>query len=258
MKIYDTHCHFNSEPLLSQSNNIVETCKSKQMLINDVGTSVESSKKCIDNSNKYDICYAIVGVHPSEINDADLDILEIEKLLKNKKVVAIGETGFDFHFTPFDKAKQTKSFINHIKLANKHNLPLVVHTRDAKDETYEILKNNISNNQKILIHCFSGSKEELQNYLSLGCYFSISGIITFKKSIELREIVKLIPIDKIMIETDSPYLAPVPYRGTTNMPYYVEEVLKTLSSIFNVNIDELSQKIFENSIKFFNIPLNTH
>lgn len=253
MKIYDTHCHLNSEPLLSKSDSIVNKCIEKNMLINDVGTSVDSSIMCVEHANKYDICYAIVGVHPSEIKDPNTDILEVEKLLNNEKVVAIGETGFDFHFTPYDESKQEISFINHIKLAQKYKLPLVVHTRDAKQKTYQILKNNICKNQKVLIHCFSGDKEELQNYLSLGCYFSISGIITFKKSDELRELVKLIPIDRLMVETDSPYLAPVPYRGADNMPYYVEEVLKTLSSILNINIEQLSKIIFENSIKFFNI-----
>lgn len=252
MKFYDTHCHLCCSPLLEKANEIINECTKQEVLINNVGVDVETSKICIEQANKYENCYAIVGVHPSEVNDIDSQIIEIKRLCENKKVVAIGETGLDYHYKPFEKQKQIDSFIKHINLAREVNLPLVVHTRDASDDTYKILKEN-TKNQKVLIHCFSGDKEELLNYLSLGCYISISGIITFKKSETLREIVKLIPKDKIVIETDSPYLAPVPFRGKECMPYYVKETFNTIQKILNVEYNTLTNIIYNNSINFFNI-----
>lgn len=252
MKFYDTHCHLCCSPLLEIADQIVAECGKQEILINNIGVDLETSKICVEQANKYKNCYAVVGVHPSEIKDLDNQIKEIETLAKSKKVVGIGETGLDYHFLPYDKEKQIRSFIDHIKLAKKLDLPLIVHTRDAAIDTFNILKNHTSN-QKILIHCFSGKKEELLNYLSIGCYISISGIITFKKSDELRQLLHLIPIDKLLIETDSPYLAPVPYRGQVCKPYWVKETFKTIQHILNVPEKELADTIFNNSLNFFNI-----
>ncbi len=250
MKFYDTHCHLCCEPLLSKAKEIISECKKQNVIVNNVGVDVETSKKCVEQANEFDDCYAIVGVHPSDVTNCDKQIKEIEKLCLSKKVVAIGETGLDYHYRPFDKQKQIQSFINHINLSKKTNLPLVVHTRDAAEDTFKILK-EYSKNQKVLIHCFSGDKKELENYLSVGCFISISGIITFKKSDNLREILKIIPIDKLLIETDSPYLAPVPYRGKECVPYYVKETFKEIQKILNIEETELCDTIFNNSKKFF-------
>ncbi|MDE7433748.1 MAG: TatD family hydrolase [Mycoplasmoidaceae bacterium] len=253
MKYYDTHCHLSSEPLLESVESILETCKQKNVIVNNIGTDINTSRICVEQSKKHLDCYAVVGVHPSEINDPDEDIKIIKELAVNNKVVAIGETGFDFYYKPYDFAKQEKSFINHIKLAQELKLPLVVHTRIAGEETYNLLKKYIKPEDKVLIHCFSGNKQELEQYLSLGCYISISGIITFKKADELRELLKIIPLDKMVAETDAPYLAPVPYRGTDCKPYYVIETIKAIATCLNIDLDKMADTLFYNSIKLFNI-----
>lgn len=255
MKYYDTHCHLSCDPLLKNANVIIDVCHQKEVIVNNIGTDIITSKICVEQSKKYKNCYAVVGVHPSEINDPDEDIKIIKDLAINNKVVAIGETGLDFHYKPYDLEKQEKSFINHIKLAQELNLPLVVHTRDAGDKTFEILKKHIKSNDKVLIHCFSGTRKELENYLSLGCYISISGIITFAKSNELRENIKIIPLDKLIAETDSPYLAPVPYRGTDCMPYYVIQNINAIANSLGIDFEVIRKKLFNNSIKLFNIDV---
>ncbi len=252
MKFYDTHCHLCCSPLLEEVDEIIAECDRQEMMLNNVGVSFQTSKICVQQSNKYNNCYAVIGIHPSNVHDLDREIKEIESLTKSSKVVGIGETGLDYHFIPYDKDKQIKSFINHINLAKKLNLPLVVHTRDAAKDTFDILK-KYANGLKVLIHCFSGNKEELLNYLSINCYISISGIITFKKSDELRKILHLIPTNKLLIETDSPYLAPVPYRGKNCMPYYVKETFLTIFKELNIPEEKLRTTILNNSIKFFNL-----
>ncbi len=252
MKLYDTHCHLCCSPLLEKADEIINECIKQNILINNVGVDLKTSKICVEQANNYQNCYAIIGVHPSDVVDPNNEIKQIEMLCKNKRVVGIGETGLDYHYSPYDKEKQIKSFINHINLSKKIKLPLVVHTRDAAEDTYKILKEN-AKNQKILIHCFSGNKNELMNYLSIGCYISISGIITFKKSNELREMIHLIPKDKLLIETDSPYLAPVPYRGKECMPYYVRETFQMIQRELQIDETTLSTQIFKNSIHFFDI-----
>lgn len=131
MKFFDTHCHLCCEPLIKEADSIINTCINKEILINNVGVDIQTSKICVNQANKYKNCYAIVGVHPSNTKDPENEIIEIEKIAKNKKVVAIGETGLDFHYEDYNEQLQTKSFINHIHLSQKLNLPLVVHTRDV-------------------------------------------------------------------------------------------------------------------------------
>lgn len=252
MKFYDTHCHLCCSPLLEKANEIITECDKQEVIMNNVGVDLETSRICVQQANKYKNCYAIIGIHPSDVNDIDKEVKEIESLAKSNKVVGIGETGLDYHFTPYDREKQIKSFINHINLAKKLNLPLIVHTRDAGGDTFDILK-KYACGLKILIHCFTGNKQDLLNYLSIGCYISISGIITFKKSDELRQLLHLIPIDKLLIETDSPYLAPVPYRGQDCMPYYVKQTFITIQKELNIPDEELRATILNNSINFFNL-----
>lgn len=253
MKIYDTHSHTNIDPLINQYEFICEQCIKNNIYFNIVGTNYNDSLIAIDQAKKCKNAKAIIGIHPSEKSDFSL-IGKIEKLIfGNKNVIcAIGETGLDYHYENIDFEKQKKSFINHIELSKKTLLPLVIHVRDAHDDCIEIIKRYKAANQKIVIHCFTGDLYNLKAYLEMNCYISISGIVTFKNSNSLRDLIKHIPLNRLLIETDSPWLAPEPNRGKVNSPLNVKFVLEKIALTLNMDIEELSKQIFKNSLDFFN------
>ena len=180
----------------------------------------------------------------------------VEKTIKNKKIIGIGETGLDFYYNHSDKNNQVKLFEEHIKASIESNLPLIVHSRNAEELTLSILKKYSKNNLKILMHCFTGSKAFAENLLELNAYFSASGIVTFKNSLDLQDTFKSIPIDKILIETDSPFLAPVPNRGKKNEPSFIDFTARKLAEIKNISKEDLVKKTTQNFNKlFFNYKL---
>ena len=211
----DSHCHLDHEPLFSDLENVIKRSKAAGIeKLLTISTSLQSFSKIIEIINKDEMIYGTIGVHPHECNS---DIITSDIIIKNlnahPKIIGIGETGLDFFYTNSEKHKQIKSFIEHIEASIKSNTPLIVHSRDAEDETFEILNSYKDNKLKILMHCFTGSKEFAKKLLSLNSYFSASGIITFKNATDLQDTFKFLPLDKILIETDSPFLAPVPNRG---------------------------------------------
>ena len=211
----DSHCHLDHEPLFSDLTNVIK--RSKEIGIEKlltISTSFESFSKVKELIKEDEIIYGTIGIHPHESSSNIITTQEIiENLDKNPKIIGIGETGLDFYYNNSEKDKQIISFKKHIEAAIKTNIPLIVHSRNAEEETFDILNEYKNDNIKILMHCFTGSKEFSKKLLSLNSYFSASGIITFKNSIELQETFKILPLDKILIETDSPFLAPVPKRG---------------------------------------------
>ena len=199
--------------------------------------------------NKYDPVYGTYGIHPHEAKLHQK--LKCEDIIKktnlSKKIIGIGETGLDYFYNNSDKNDQKKLFLEHILASQKTNLPLIVHTRNAEIDTLDILKSELKNSKfKVLIHCFTGTKDFAKKLIDLGAYISASGVITFKKSIELAQTFKNLPNDKILIETDAPYLAPEPTRGKPNEPANIVHTLNFLSKIKEININELS-KITSNS-----------
>jgi TatD DNase family protein len=204
---------------------------------------------------KHKNIYGTYGIHPHETQkykyiDSSI-IFNVKK--KYKKIIGIGETGLDFFYSHSDKEVQKKSFIEHIKAASELNVPIIVHSRNAESDTYEILKSEKKNsNLKILMHCFTGSKDFAKKLLDINCYISVSGIITFKNSIELSETISSIPIENLLVESDSPYLAPNPYRGKTNEPSFILHTIEKLSQIKKVTKQSIIFNTTTNFKKLFN------
>ena len=218
-----------------------------------ISTEDKTFNKIISIVNKYESVYGTYGIHPHEAklhqNIKNSDI--INRVNENKKIIGIGETGLDFYYNNSEKKDQINSFEEHIIAAQKKNLPLIVHSRAAEKDTLEILQKHLKKNDiKILIHCFTGTREFAFKLLDIGAYISASGVVTFKKSQELANIFKDIPNEKILVETDAPYLAPVPLRGKPNEPSYIIHTVKFLSEIKKLSFEELSNITTNN---FFNL-----
>ena len=249
----DSHCHLDHEPLYSNINDVIK--RSKQIGLKKILTistnlnSFENIKKIIELD---EMIYGSIGLHPHEASD---DKMEKEFIIDNankyKKIIGVGETGLDFYYENSKKNDQIQSFIEHIEASIVLKYPLIVHSRSAEKETFDILNNYKNSDVKILMHCFTGSREFAKKMMSLNAYFSASGIITFKNSIELQETFKLIEKDKILIETDSPFLAPVPMRGKKNEPSYIKYTLQRLSELKSLNFDDLEEITNNNFEKLF-------
>ena len=237
----DSHCHLDHELLLNDLTNIINRSKNagiKKLLT--ISTSLKSFTKVKKIINKDDIIYGTIGIHPHETNGNLVSSKTIVKNFKeNSKIIGIGETGLDFYYNNSDKDKQIKSFNEHIRAAIETKAPLIVHSRSAEQETFNILNKYKNDNLKILMHCFTGSKYFAENLLNLGAFFSASGIITFKNSYELQETFKFLPLNKILIETDSPFLAPVPNRGKKNEPAFIDHTAQKLAQLKNITKSRL-------------------
>jgi TatD DNase family protein len=258
--IIDSHCHLDYPALYDQLDKVINRAK-----INDVKyllticTTLESFEKIKLIITKYKNVYASFGIHPHETENflnVNLDyILKVKK--KYDKIIGIGETGLDFYYNHSDKNIQKKSFIEHIKASQELDIPVIVHSRNAENETYDILKNEKKNlDFKVLIHCFTGSKDFAKKLIDIGCYISVSGIITFKNSTDLADTVSEIPSSNLLVETDSPYLSPMPFRGKSNEPSYIIHTVKKLSEIKKISKEEVIKKTCENFIKLFKINCN--
>ena len=250
----DSHCHLDHEPLFENIDEILKRSK-------DVGiekllticTTFESFKKIKYLVEKDDIIYGTYGIHPHEAKkDKVTSDLIINEIKQNNKIIGIGETGLDFYYNHSDKTDQIRSFEEHIKASLELKMPLIIHSRNAEPETLEIFKKYKNYNLKILMHCFTGTKKFAQDLLNFDAYFSASGIITFKNSQELQETFKSIPLEKILIETDSPYLAPVPNRGKKNEPSFVRYTAEKLAEIKKISKFELIKTTTSNFNKLFN------
>ncbi len=252
--IIDSHCHLTYEPM---SNSLTETIKRanddgvKYMLT--ISTEDKSFNKILKIISEHKSVYGTYGIHPHEAkshqNIKSMNI--IEKINTNKKIIGIGETGLDFYYNHSDKRDQMNCFEEHIYAAQEKNLPIIVHTRSAEKETFEILQKHLKKkNFKILIHCFTGTREFAFKLLDLGAYISASGVVTFKKSEDLANTFKDLPNEKILVETDAPYLAPVPLRGKPNEPSFIIHTVRFLSNLKRVSFEEFSSITSNN---FFNL-----
>ena len=241
--IVDSHCHLDFSNLYDQLDDVIKRAKCNHVkCLLTICTTLESFKKIELIINKYDNIYGTFGIHPHEterFKNVDSKFILTHKK-RNKKVIGIGETGLDFYYNYSEKEIQKKSFIEHINAASELNIPIIVHSRYAENETYEILSSERKNSDlKFLIHCFTGSKEFAKKLLDIGCYISVSGIITFKNSTELVDAVSFIPIEKLLVETDSPYLAPLPHRGKSNEPSYIIHTVEKLSQIKKISKEKV-------------------
>lgn len=251
--IVDSHCHLN---YLQETNNlddiINEANDNNVKIINNICTKIEEIDNLIKICDKYENVYGSVGIHPSEIREKFITVEELLQYTKNPKIKSIGETGLDYHFEPFDKKIQKKNFEIHIEASRKSQLPLVIHSRDCDNDMIDILQNEMKNGEfPFLLHCFSSGKELLYKALDLNAYISISGIITFKKSIDLQNCLKDIPLDKLLVETDAPYLAPTPLRGNENHPAYTKYTVQFIANYLSLDFNDLCCTTTKNFYKLF-------
>jgi len=253
--IIDSHCHLEYEPMSSNLKEVVDRAlNSNVKYLLSICTTNESFLHIIKIIEKYKNIYGTYGIHPHETKDyKDLNKDEIiKKINLNKKIIGIGETGLDFFYKHSDSITQKKIFIEHIKAAQLLNLPLIVHTRSAEEETYQILKTQKKNKDfKVLIHCFTGSKSFAHKLVDLGCYISASGVVTFKNSKDLADTFLSLPNDKILVETDSPYLSPEPLRGKSNEPSHIVHTVNFLSKIKNLKPETFAEMTTSNFFKLF-------
>lgn len=260
MKLFDNHSHLDDEKFDEDREELIEKIKNSnvKMLIS-AGYSLEGSTKAVELSKKYDFIYATCGISPNDIPQTEEELWKtldkIEKLAKeNSKVRAIGEIGLDYYWEKDEKRRelQKKAFIEQIKLANKLELPIVIHTREAVMDTLDILKKN-SVNKKGIFHCCPLNRELVKEGLKLGFYISFAGPVTFKNSKNADEIISMVPDDKILIETDSPYLSPEPFRGKRNDPRNVEYVAKKIADVKGLDLEEVAEITYNNAKNIFKI-----
>ena len=241
----DTHCHLYSE-YYDDIENILKEAKENNIVryISD-GCDLNSNKEMLELSSKYDNIYITLGIHPESVEDyKDEDLLFIKDNLKNKKVIAIGEIGLDYYYSKENKDIQKELFEKQLKIAQDNDLPVVVHSREATQDTIDILKKY---KVKGVIHSFTGSLEVAKIYIKMGFVLGVNGVITFKNS-NVKDVIKEVGLENIILETDSPYLTPHPYRGKQNTPKYIKEIAEFVANLYNISIEDLS-KITNNNIK---------
>ena len=253
--LIDTHAHLDFPELYSKLDLIIENAKNQNVLkIITISTNLNKIGKIIQISNDYDVVYFTVGVHPNEVlKDKDYENYSlISDISNNLKCVGIGECGLDYHFGNEDKEKQKLSFITQIKVARDKKLPLIIHSRDADEDMIDILQDEYKKGAfKAILHCFSSGKDLALCGLDLGFYISFSGIVTFKSAKLIQEIACIVPKDRILVETDAPYLAPSPYRGSVNEPKNCFYTAKFLSDIRNIDFNEFTNHLCMNSLRIF-------
>ena len=253
--IIDSHCHLDYEPMFSNLDNVIKRAdQSNVKIMLTISVADKKYNNIIEITNKYTNVYGTYGIHPHEAKNhskINKDII-LERLNISKKIIGIGETGLDFYYNHSDKDEQIRLFEEHIKASISSKLPLIIHSRDAEDLTYDILsKYSKKDKLKILMHCFTGTKKFADKLLGLDAFFSASGIITFKKSNDLKETFKSIPLNKILIETDSPYLSPEPLRGKSNEPSNLVLTAKYLSKLKEIEFDDLCEGTTNNFFELF-------
>ncbi len=252
-KIFDTHAHYDDDAFTPDRTKVIEKIQNNGVCgVINAGTDLSSSLKSIELCNKYDFFYAAVGIHPLNSEELDPDFLDkLAHLIKyNKKVMAIGEIGLDYHTEPFSRENQVKVFTSQLQLAKDYNLPVIVHIRDAGTEYFNLLKNNDSRG---VVHCFSGNVDLALELIKLGIYIGVGGVLTFKNAKKLVDVVNNIPLGSIVLETDCPYMAPVPFRGKrcdSSMILYVAQKVAELKSM---EVDEVLKITEENARRLFNI-----
>lgn len=255
--LFDTHAHLDDKAFDKDRDRVIKSIMNSDVSkVVNAAASVESSHKSIELADNFEFIYASVGIHPHEAKSiTDEDIRLIESLAQHRKVVAIGEIGLDYYYDFAPKDLQKKWFIEQIGLAEKLNLPYIVHSRDAAEDTFNIIKEH-TKKSKFVLHCFSQSKEMMKRYLDLGGYISFAGTLTFKNAVNLKEALKAVPLDRLLIETDSPYLTPVPFRGKRNSPEYVRFVAMEASKLLQIPYEEICKITYDNAMEFFNIKDN--
>lgn len=254
--LIDTHCHLDRIDLNHYNNDLtLALASAKENSVEyflNVCIDLDNFSKVLKIAETYPQVFASVGVHPNEILEKEPTVEDLVKLANHPKVIAFGETGLDYYREDVDKTVQQERFRTHIRAAKKLKKPIIVHTRQAREDTLQILKEEGASEIGGIMHCFTEDWDTAQKALALNFYISFSGIITFQNAKELQAVAKQVPLDRLLIETDSPYLAPVPYRGKPNEPKYVYYVAEALAKLKEVSFDEIADRTCENFFRLFN------
>ncbi len=275
--LIDTHAHIQFDAYKTDREDVIKRCAEKNLILNLVGTQKDTSRKAVEMAEQHENMYASIGTHPIHLHsthvdeeessflsrEEDFDEAYYTELVKSPKVIGIGECGLDLYHVPKDiskeevLSKQKKVFLAHVDFASKHDLPLVIHCRDAHDQMIEVLQ---SLNRPIVgtVHCYTSNWEHAQKYLNLGLFLGFTGVVTFPpKKLDpgpqnnLLEVLEKMPIDRMVVETDSPYLAAQAYRGQRAEPWMVEEVVKKIALIRQISSDEMSKILLQNTLRLF-------
>ena len=250
--IFDTHSHYTDDAYDNDRESLLTEIFDKEVsYIIECATDYDSSIKALSLSEKFDNLYVALGIHGLDAERAyKTDFKKIKSLFENKKVVAVGEIGLDYYYEKYSRNIQIECFKNHLRMANDLNLPVIVHDREAHQDTFDLIKEY---NSRGIIHCYSGSVEMAKEYIKLGLYIGIGGAVTFKNAKAIKEVAKIIPIENIVLETDCPYMTPEPYRGKRNRSDYIKFVAQKIADIKNMDAQEVINICTENSKSLFNI-----
>ena len=252
----DSHCHINDKAFLNREVEYIENAKSvgvTSFLV--VGCDLNMSKKAVEIAERFDCCFAAIGIHPSDSKNAgDNDLNEIEQMVKNKKVLAIGEIGLDYYWDKEESIKnhQKEYFIKQIELANKYNLPISIHCRDAYEDCLIILKSHPVKRGGVM-HCYGGSKEMMSEFIKIGFYIGIGGTVTFKNAVKIKEVAQSVPSDKYLLETDAPYLAPTPHRGEENQSKYLTLIRDQIVLLRSSSAEQVEKETTDNFKRLFDL-----
>ena len=258
MELIDTHCHLTFEQLADDVDSVIERSKAAGVTgWITVGTDPAENHKAVALAEKYDNLYAALAYHPHEAkNITEENLQQLKKSAQHKKVVSVGETGLDFHYDFSSPSEQAKLFTEHIKLAADLNLPLIIHSREAFDETLEILEKFDASLPRTVFHCFSYSAEQAKLLLDKGFYISFTGVVTFKSADSARNAARIVPLDRMMIETDCPYMSPAPMRKQkVNEPALLIHTAKFLAELKNIPLETFASEATQTSLKFFSLPV---
>lgn len=255
MILFDTHCHLNVDSFKEDLEETIQRAKEAGVeRFAVVGFDIPTIEKSLQLSSKYPEIYSIIGWHSTEAGNYTEEIQEsLQNLLRNEKVVAMGEMGLDYHWKTSPPETQKKVFRQQIAIAKNVQLPIAIHMRDAIEDTYHILREEDVSEIGGIMHSYSGDVTYMKKFLDLGMHISISGVVTFKKATEVHEVAKAVPLERLLIETDSPYLAPVPYRGKRNEPSYVRYVCERIAELRGMDADEIARITTENANRLFRL-----
>lgn len=255
MKIFDIHAHYDDRAFMGDRDSLLREMHEKgvERIVN-IGCSMESSRLITEMVKEYDFLYGTVGVHPDDVRDLTrADMQELAELSRQDKILAIGEIGLDYHYDDIDKESQKRWFVEQLNTAKQEQLPVVIHSRDAAKDTLDIMKAEHAGTTGGVIHCFSYGVELAREYLNMGYYIGIGGVVTFKNGRKLKEVVEYAPLDRIVLETDAPYLAPVPFRGKRNCSLYLQYVAEEIAAIKGMDVEEVYTVTYENAGRMYNV-----
>ena len=257
MGLIDTHCHLTFEQLAGDIDGVIERSKTAGVMgWITVGTDTQENRKAVELANKFENMYAAVGIHPHDAKDVTAGtIAELKELAKIEKVVAIGETGLDFHYNLSPQQEQRRAFAGQLRIAGELNLPVIIHCRDAFDETIDVLEQFGAGVKRVVFHCFNGSAEQAKIVLDKGFYISFTGVVTFKNAEQSRKAAKVVPVERLMLETDCPYMSPEPVRKQKiNEPALMVHTAGFLAKLRAIELSEFSKAVAVTTRTFFNLP----